>query len=219
VLTALGGVILLAALMPVGWRGRLTKRVVEGASAWGPVAAAIARVRRAAEWPDARRRRLLASGLAVVVAVLGTVAVVNSGSDADSLYRKGQKLYAADRLEESLPYFREAHRLAPLSATAVHARYFEALVYLRGERWQEAGQRFQSLVETFPEAVNAPEALYHVGLCRDRVGDGDGALAAWRETLRRFPDSNWAGFARQRLVERGQDPEAAAGGAPRPAPG
>jgi TolA-binding protein len=78
-------------------------------------------------------------------------------------------------------------------------------VYLRGEQWQEAGERFQSLVETFPEAVNAPEALYHVGLCRDRVGDEAGAVEAWQETLRRFPDTNWAGFARQRLAERGHN--------------
>lgn len=206
VLTALGGVFLLAALVPVGsWKEKVTRRIMDVASAWRPVAPAIAFVRGAAEWPDARRRKLLATGVAIVVGVLGTVAVLNSGSDADSLYRKGQKLFAADHLQESLPYFRDAHRLAPLSATAVHARYFEALVYLRGEQWQEAGERFQSLVETFPEAVNAPEALYHVGLCRDRVGDEAGAVEAWQETLRRFPDTNWAGFARQRLAERGHD--------------
>jgi hypothetical protein len=205
VLTGLGLVFVLASLMPARWKGRVTRRIAEAGSAWQPVATAVARVRRASEWPDAQRRRMLAGGLAIVVAVLGTVAVVNSGSDADSLYRKGQKLYAADRLQESLPYFRDAHRLAPLSATAVHARYFEALVYLRGEQWREAGERFQSLVETFPEAINAPEALYHVGLCRDRVGNAGGAVEAWQETMRRFPETTWAGFARQRLTERGHD--------------
>ena len=211
VLTAMGCVFLLAALVPVGGRREtVAGRVLDGVAGWRPVAGAVARMRGAAEWPEGRRRRVLATGVAAVVCVLGTVAVVNSGSDADSLYRKGQKLYNADRLQEALPYFRDAHRLAPLSATAVHARYFEALVYLRGEQWREAGERFQSLVETFPEAVNAPEALYHVGLCRDRLGDQVGAAEAWQETLRRFPETRWADYARQRLAERGKDAETAA---------
>jgi tetratricopeptide (TPR) repeat protein len=218
VLTALGCVLLLGALVPAGRRrAALARRVEHVAVTWWPVAAAIAFVRGAAQWPEGRRRRVLATGVAAVVGVLGTVAVVNSGSDADSLYRKGQKLFAADRLQESLPYFQDAHRLAPLSATAMHARYFEALVYLRGEQWQEAGERFQRLVETFPEAPNAPEALYHVGVCRDRSGDAAGAVEAWQQTLGRFPDSNWGGFARQRLVERGKDPAAAAAPAVHPA--
>jgi TolA-binding protein len=42
-----------------------------------------------------------------------------------------------------------------------------------------------------------------VGLCRDRVGERDAAIEAWRETARRFPETTWAGHARERLKERG----------------
>ena len=91
----------------------------------------------------------------------------------------------------------------PSRDTAVHARYFEALVYFREESWAEAEKRFFHLVDRFPEAVNAPEALYHVGICRDHLGNRTGAFTAWEETIHRFPDTNWGRYARQRLQERG----------------
>jgi hypothetical protein len=209
VLTAVGGIVVLLALLPAG--RELGRRAREAVAAWRPLAPVLALVQRVAAWPAGRRRRLLAAGVSVVVASLAAVAVVNSGADADSLYRKGQKLFAAERLQDALPYFRAAHQKAPLSATAVHARYFEALVYFRQDRWQEAGARFQELVETFPEGVNAPEALYHVGLCRDHAGDRGGAVDAWQQTLDRFPDTNWGRFARQRLAERGKAPASSEG--------
>jgi hypothetical protein len=209
VLTATGGMLLALALLPGGLPGRsLGARALEWAAS-GPLAAPVGYVRATGAWGTATRRIVLGSGLGAAVAVLATVALLNQGADADSLYRKGQKLYGAERLDESLPYFQEAHRLAPLSTTAVHARYFEALVFYRQERWAEAGVRFQRLVETFPEGINAPEALYHVGLCRDRSGDLEGAVAAWEETLRRFPGNRWARHATERLRERGREPVSA----------
>jgi tetratricopeptide (TPR) repeat protein len=206
VLTGVGLGIVALALLPMAYGVRARWRLfVEAVGASPPFRAVVARVREIGEWSEGRRRGLLAGALGLVGMTLAAVAVANQGADADSLYRKGQTLYGADRLRDSLPYFVDAYRLAPLSATAIHARYFEALVYFREEKWEAAEQRFRELVERFPEAMNAPEALYHVGLCRDRRGDVDGAVATWQDAARRFPESNWAGFARERLKERGRD--------------
>jgi TolA-binding protein len=144
---------------------------------------------------------IVGGGLAAVAGVLTTFALVTSGSDADTVYREAQKIYASGRLREALPLFKEAHQISPLSATAIHARYFEAIIYFREEEWKEAERRFRDLVETFPEAPNVPEALYHIGICRVRLGDTPGAVEAWEEVVRRFPEDTWARHSKARLGE------------------
>ena len=89
----------------------------------------------------------------------------------------------------------------PLSTFAIHARYFEAITYYREERWEEAEDVFRRLVRDFPGGVNAPEAQYHVGMCRLKREDRQGAIDAWNLTRKRYPDSRWAGHAGERLAE------------------
>ena len=122
-------------------------------------------------------------------------------SDADGLYRQGQVVYNAGRLAEAVPLFREAQRLAPLSSTAIHSTYFEAISLYRQDKWAEAEEAFRRLLANFPEAQAAAESLYHVGICRVRQGDQQGAIEAWQETERRFADTPWAGHAHARVAE------------------
>ena len=91
--------------------------------------------------------------------------------------------------------------MAPLSTTAIHSAYFEAITYLRENKWKEALDVFRQLVARFPDGLNAPEAQYHVGLCLQQLGDQQGAIDAWGETQKRYPDSPWATHAGERLAE------------------
>jgi hypothetical protein len=154
-----------------------------------------------ANWPAATRNSVLAAGLMAAVGIYGAVAFAARTSDADSTYRRGQVIYDAGRLRDSLPYFRQAQRLAPLSNTAIHSTYYESIVLYRLEEWAEAEKVFQRLVDSFPEANAAPEALYHIGLCRARRGEVERAMEAWHETQRRYGDTQWAKYAGERLAE------------------
>ena len=100
-----------------------------------------------------------------------------------------------------MPLFQAAQRLAPMSMTSIHAHYFEAIVYFREEKWQRAEEAFRRLIRTFPEALNVPEALYHVGICRARQGDVAGAQATWEEVKTLFSATPWAKYAGDRLAE------------------
>jgi hypothetical protein len=201
-LTAAGGVLVLL----VGWlsaapslRRRLTRRAQEIGG--GPIGAPLRWMRRSGDWSQRTRRLVLVASVGAVA--LGLAAFVGStaGRDADTVYRQGVELFASKERRASLPYFEEAQRIAPLSSTAVHARYFEAMVYFLDEQWEESELRFHDLLEAFPDAFNAPEALYHMGICRVRRGDVSGARAAWREVLERFPEDKWVEHARARLAE------------------
>ena len=151
------------------------------------------------------RRRVLAIALILAAALFALVAVAARTSDADSTYRKGQRIYDAGRLRDALPYFREAQRLAPLSNTAVHSTYYESIILYREKDWAEAEKAFQRLIDNFPEAAAAAESLYHIGLCRGGRGDAKGAVQAWQDTQRIYPGTQWAGYAGERLAEVGKD--------------
>src|SRR5262249_60949403 len=104
-------------------------------------------------------------------------AVRGRGTAPAPLYRRGQELYNAGTLAPALPLFLEAIRLAPLSATAIHSSYFSSIIYFRKNDWKNCEQGFARLLERFPEAPSAAESMYHLGLCRARLGRQDAALA------------------------------------------
>jgi tetratricopeptide (TPR) repeat protein len=197
-----GWVLFALAVLPFG-RG-LESRVVAAGARLGevrPIRPVVAWVRRTATWSPRVRYALLAGILGVVVAAYASAAVTVRGTDADTLYRRGQELYGAGKLEAALPLFLEAKRLAPLSATAIHSSYFSSIIYFRKEDWKNCVEGFERLLNTFPEAPSAAESTYHLGLCRARLGQQDAAVAAWHDTQARFPDTPWAKYAGERLAE------------------
>jgi hypothetical protein len=199
--TAAGLGIVLLSIMPIGRRLREWALARVGrVAAQAPLRRVVAGIRRSAEWPSKSRRRALWGGVGLVVMLLTLFAYVNASPDAATTYHQGQRLFDAGRLEEAIDLFRRAQERSPLSMTAIHARYFEAIAYYNMARWSEAEERFVALVEAFPEALNVPEGLWHVGLCRLEMGDPAGAIETWRKLVDGFPETRWAGFARQRLT-------------------
>lgn len=146
-------------------------------------------------------QRLLTGAATTAILLAVAAGVYARRTDADAVYRRGQREIDSADPGAALQTFRRARDLAPLSNTAIHATYFEAIVLYREERWGEAGQVFQRLVDEFPEAHAAAESLYHVGLCASRIGDTARARQAFDETMRRWPETMWAASAKARLEE------------------
>jgi len=201
-LSLTGWVLFALSVLPFG-RGLASRVSATGGrlAETGPLRPVVAWARRAGSWPVRTRYALLACVLGLVVAGYAAGAVSVRGTDADTLYRRGQELYNAGNLDPALPLFLEAIRLAPLSATAIHSSYFSSIIYFRKNDWKNCEQGFARLLERFPEAPSAAESMYHLGLCRARLGRQDAALASWRETQARYPDTPWAKYAGERLAE------------------
>ena len=197
-LTALGLLLLALGLLPFG--RTLATGLGERLRTHAPEPV-LALLRRSESWSVRTRRSVLGGGLGLGAVLLTSAAVVLYVPNADAVYRRAQRLYDASRFDEAAPDFREAQHLAPLSATAIHSTYFEAIIYFRQEKWRQAEKTFQRLMATFPEAPNVPEALYHVGICRLHLGDLEGARAAWEQTRASFPTTPWSKYAGDRLAE------------------
>jgi hypothetical protein len=204
-LTMVGWLVFLGTVLPVRRRlGGLAASLARPIVHSQPARAITALVQRTGGWSVRTRRRVLGIALILAAALFALVAVAARTSDADSAYRKGQRIYDAGRLRDALPYFREAQRLAPLSNTAVHSTYYESIILYREKDWAEAEKAFQRLIDNFPEAAAAAESLYHIGLCRARRGDAGRAVQAWQDTQRIYPGTQWAGYAGERLAEVGK---------------
>jgi hypothetical protein len=61
------------------------------------------------------------------------------------------------------------------------------------QRWEEAEQRFREVVDRFPGAEAAPEALYWAGVSRYKgKGDVSALGQTAQEFTRRYRESSWA---------------------------
>ena len=201
VLTALGVVIVFAGTVSAaGWMPAPASRVIAGAmdraTGWG--AAVRAKVLPPTLSRGARRA-LLAAGGALLAAALGMI--LRAEPSQHRLYLRAQERYKAGRLDEALPLFQRAQRVPSLSRFASLGRYFEAMIYFQQERWEAAREAFASVLAAFPEAITAPAAAYHLGVCEARLGDRAAARRVWERTMREFPGTHWANLAAERTGE------------------
>ena len=197
--TVLGWMIVLMAAPPV--RRRVWPRILalrRTLAATPPIDGLARPIHRTATWSVSTRRLVLALALTSVVGTV-TGLVVFSEPSAHRVYLEAQALFAADRLDEAQPLFARARRLAPLSRFAMLGQYFVSLIDFRRERWTDARAGFQQLAQEFPEGITAAPTLYHLGVSEERLGHQKAAEAAWRQTVQRYPGTDWARLAAEKL--------------------
>ncbi|MEN8160406.1 MAG: 6-pyruvoyl-tetrahydropterin synthase-related protein [Myxococcota bacterium] len=201
--TRLGALLFLAAVLPLV--GPVFRRGLAGArerlAVLPPAHWIVGPVRRTSEWGAPLRRALAGGGLLLALVVVVSLALALRRVPTDALYRSGLALMQEGKLAEARGYFQAVQHESPLSTDSIHSRYFEGTTHIRAEEWKEAEDVFGRLVRDFPDGLNAPEALYHVGIARNRQGNAAGAREAWEQTRERYPDSRWAEHATVRISE------------------
>ena len=88
---------------------------------------------------------------------------------------------------------------APIWWTTPHLNWGFTF-YLR-KQYVPAIAAFRELVHRYPESPNAAEAWYHIGLCQRNLGRRPEAKATFAKLIKDFPNSKWAGYAKDRLKE------------------
>jgi hypothetical protein len=206
-------------MLVVPWRRDV--RLVYAARTWsdalGLALAAAALVTMAAaarRWPRATSEPSVAPGehgralaalplaLVAVLAVLRFLPGPSHGGEADSLYERASRAYAAERWEDAAEYARRATSLLPpADARRAELRCVEGEALLRAGHPREAVEPFALVVED-GQGPHRPQALFSGARAREAAGDVEGA-AAWRRQLRaEYPETPWA----RRLEPSGDAP-------------
>ena len=117
----------------------------------------------------------------------------------ETLYREGYTLYHRGDLEAAERALRSFVRAHPASPLAGNARYWIGETLFARGRYAGAIEEFRAAIERQPAGGEAAPALYKIALCRLALGETSGARAALEELLEKFPESDVAPLARERL--------------------
>jgi tol-pal system protein YbgF len=108
--------------------------------------------------------------------------------------RRGSTGAARDAFSELLTRF-------PQSDLAPEAQYYLAETFAAERKVAEADSTYRLVATRWPNAPRTASALYKLGLSLDRQGKRTEARAALEDVVKRFPRSDEAQLARERLQE------------------
>lgn len=95
-----------------------------------------------------------------------------------------------------------AARLRRSAGREVLSEYDAALALIGDLEYAGAAEKLSGLIPRFESAgddLHTAEAIFWLGFCREKLGDGPAARQLYNDVIRRFGDSSAAQQARERL--------------------
>lgn len=143
-------------------------------------------------------------------AAVTTDAPVLSGGDAassatapdmseDEFYAQAKTTFDTGHYAESRVLFEDFIKLYPNSKIADSAAFWIGETYYREENYERAILEYQNLLDNYPNGNKVPAALYKQGLAFIALGDNNNGKILLDDLVRRYPDSQEARVAANRL--------------------
>lgn len=120
-------------------------------------------------------------------------------SDPQALYTKAFKLYAADHFSEAIAVFDAFLTRYPTNAYAPNARYWKGECYYSLKKFPSAYDTFMQVIADYPQSVKAPDAMLKAAFTLSALGTPDKGKELMRQLLEKYPGSDAAVKARERL--------------------
>lgn len=127
---------------------------------------------------------------------------------AEQIYNEAMDLLYERSFTKAATAFDEVERQHPYSVWATRAQIMAAYSYYRENKYDEAVIAARRFIQLHPGHPDVAYAYYLVGICYyEQISDvgrdqdmTQQALDAFEELVRRFPDSDYARDARQKIV-------------------
>jgi len=119
-------------------------------------------------------------------------------------YLLGQDKTHLQRWQEAATAFEDSLRFKEDSAVAPQAKLGLAEAYRHLSRQKDAVPLLTSLLESSTDKELEDDALYTLARCQTDLQSWNDAKAAWRQLIRRFPDSHFVPEARLELAQLSQ---------------
>ena len=120
-------------------------------------------------------------------------------TNVKGLYKESLEHLYARRYEQAEMGFRAIADRSQTHPLAPNAAYWLAEVSYSQYNFNHAVLLFARVVERYPESGKAPDAMLKLAMCRDRLGQRKEALGEYRLLIERYPKSDAAAKARERL--------------------
>jgi TolA-binding protein len=118
-----------------------------------------------------------------------------------SIHHKDAKEY-----EKARKGFRSFVQKYPLSKRAQESRYYIAITYYLEKKDGAAIKTFEEYIKHYPQGSRVAESHYHIGLVHLRGGQIEKGVDRMQMLTKNYPQTPWARFAKERLLERGLSP-------------
>jgi tol-pal system protein YbgF len=126
-----------------------------------------------------------------------------ANASADQMYEASLAQLRRGSTSTARIGLREMLKTYPTSSHAGDALYFIGQSYST-ENPDSAGVYYGQVVDGYPASVRAPSALYNLGLLAERRKDTAKAKDAYQRVVQKYPQSDEAALARDRLKALGR---------------
>lgn len=153
--------------------------------------------------PSPASVRRIRSATAVLLTVSVTVVGVSLARTVGSQYfaRRGFVAFQAEDFPAARKEYDRALLFGRGLASTGDLLFFRAASLFRLDDCAAAIPAYEEVLVRAPETVWAPESLYQIGICQQRLGRPEDAAQAFKLTRQEYETSRWARLAAERLQE------------------
>ena len=123
-----------------------------------------------------------------------------AGLSPNRLYDTAFSDYASGQYALAITGFEQLIKTFPTAAVADDAQFLIGESLTRLNRLPEALDAYNLVIQQYPNGDQVDMAYYRRGFVEAQRGQPDAARAAWEEVVKRFPESQGAQLAKQRLA-------------------
>ena len=117
----------------------------------------------------------------------------------DGLYARAKQLFDKGEYENARELFRSLLKEYPKSKKAGNAQFWLGEIYYREKWYEKAILEYQKVIENYPKGNKTPGALLKQGFAFLNLDDKANTRLILKELIRKFPDSNEANVAKNKL--------------------
>ena len=123
--------------------------------------------------------------------------------DAESLYNQGLSLYSGGQWDLSMQSFQEYLKYYKDTDRASNAQFYIGECYYSQKDYKQAIDAYDLCIEKYPAGNKAAAAQLHKGYSLLSLDQKTAGIRELRSLIQRFPESDEADLARQRLKKLG----------------
>ncbi len=117
----------------------------------------------------------------------------------DNLYVKAKQRFDKGEYEDARNLFQNFLEQYPKSKEADNAQFWIGEIYYREKWYEKAILEYQKVIEIYSKGNKVSSALLKQGLAFLNLGDKDNARLILKELIRKYPGTNEAKIAKERL--------------------